>query len=141
MEIVPCQRLLSKVQTHSLTSTLMELLMLFSLSLSKFTSSTALPALLGLNWMLALASCLGPTSPILQETYARRDVPLSKRIHSTGTDVNDRAYLSVTGLPSVRPTPSMVKLQSCSSSGKGFNKVSSAVSNWFTLVSPNSCDR
>lgn len=55
-------------QTHSPTATLMKLLMFLSLSLSKLTSSTASPALPGLNWMLALASCLGPTSPILQDT-------------------------------------------------------------------------
>lgn len=43
------------------------------------------------------------------------------------------------GLPPVRPTPSMVKLQSHSGSGKGLNRVISAVTVWFTVASPNSC--
>lgn len=67
----------------------MELLMLFSLSLSKFTSSTAAPALLGLNWTLALASCLGPTSPILPETHARGDASLSRETRASGATVNN----------------------------------------------------
>lgn len=136
-----CARVVLKTdfaQTHSPITTLMKLLMLVSLSLWKFTRSTVAPALLGLNWTLALASCLGPTSPILQETCMRRDTSLSE-INSAGTKVNNRAHLSVTGLPSVRPAPSMVKLQSFSSSGKEFTKVSSAVSSCFTLASPTSC--
>ncbi|TNN60334.1 hypothetical protein EYF80_029499 [Liparis tanakae] len=48
-------------------------------------------------------------------------------------------YLTVMGLLSVRPTPSTVKLQSFTGSGKGFNMVSSAVTNWFTVASPSSC--
>lgn len=56
------------VLAYSFTTTLMKLLMFLSLSLSKFTSSTLVPALVGLNSMLALASCFGPTASILQES-------------------------------------------------------------------------
>lgn len=52
-------------------TTLMELLMFFNLSQLKFTSSVLEPTLLGVNSILALASCLGPTSPILQESWAQ----------------------------------------------------------------------
>lgn len=48
-------------------------------------------------------------------------------------------YFAVMGLPSVRPIPSMVKLQSSSDSGKEFIKVSSAVIDWFTVASLTSC--
>lgn len=56
------------VLPHSFTTTLMKLLMFLSLWLSKFTSSTLEPTTVGLNSMLALASCLGSTAPILQES-------------------------------------------------------------------------
>lgn len=57
----------------------------------------------------------------------------------SGPSQTHRAHLCVTGLPSVRPTPSRVKLQSFSGSGKEFTKVSSAVSGCFTRASPTSC--
>lgn len=50
------------------------------------------PALLGLNGTLALASSLGPTSPILQEACAQRDAPLS-HIHSAATKVKQPGSL------------------------------------------------
>lgn len=51
----------------------------------------------------------------------------------------EMTYFTVIGFPSVRPTPSMVKLQSCSCSGNGFSKVRFAVTGWFTVASPISC--
>lgn len=134
-----CQNHIKKrhAQDHSPTMTLMKLLTLVSLLLLKLTRRTVAPARLGWNWTLALASCLGPTSPILQETCKWRDAALET--NGGGTEGNQRAHLRVTGLPSVRPTPSTVKLQSFSSSGREFTRVSSAVSSWFTLASPSSC--
>lgn len=71
--------------------------------------------------------------------FSRGGITCTIMLQTQNVDLAELAYLLVMGLSSVRPTPSMVKLQPCSSSGKVFNTVSSAVVIWLTVMSPTSC--
>lgn len=94
-----------------------------------------------LIWKLGISEWWGITVCI--KTDNTRSCINAKRhntlISAASTGGTELTYVTVMGLPSVRPTPSIVKLQSCSGSGKGFIKLSSAVTDWFTLTSPSSC--